>query len=330
MSSSTSSFRSELKVVALVLVALAACELVVRLREQTLSLDVRHIRQIPDISARLAQGGDGQHPHLLRVLFIGNSMTRYGVEPEIVERGMAAQGIAPLRIERVFPDASALPDWYYAFKRFFDAPARAPDVLVVCFAANDLQDSQPVHSWRLAQYYTNLGDVPEVFREDIRDFDSRAEFLLSDASAAFANRTRVRERALDLVIPDYRETAQQINRTQKSQTVEQLARTQPTYRRLARLGQLAKSRGVRVILVAMPERVDYELDPQLQTAVEAAGMSLLDSRTGHGLNHDSYVDEMHLGADGARIYSQFLARQLAPQLQGIFDEKRDAVTATGK
>jgi hypothetical protein len=324
MSSSTSSFRNELKVVALVLVALAACELVVRLREQSLSLDVRHIRQIPDISARLAQG-EG-----LRVLFIGNSMTRYGVEPDIVEREIAAQGIAPLRIERVFPDASALPDWYYAFKRFFDAPTRAPDVLVVCFAANDLQDSQPVHTWRLAQYYTNLRDVPEVFREDIRDFDSRAEFLLSDASVAFANRTRVRERALDLVIPDYRETAQQINRTQKSQTAERLAHTQPTYRRLARLGELAKSRGVRVILVAMPERVDYELDPALPSAVEAAGMTLIDSRAGHGLKPDSYADEMHLGASGARVYSQFLARRLAPTLQGIFDEKRQAVMATGK
>ena len=328
MSSSTSSFRNELKVVALIVVALAACELVVRLREQSLSLDVRHIRQIPDIAARLARGDDGQH--LLRVLFIGNSMTRYGVEPEIVEREMSAQGVAPLRIERVFPDATALPDWYYAFKRYFDAPTRAPDVLVVCFAANDLQDSQPIHSWRLAQYYTNLGDVPEIFREDIRDFDSRAEFLLSDASAAFANRTRVRERALDLLIPNYRETAQQINRTQQTKAGEKLARTQPTYNRLARLGRLAESRGVRVILVAMPERVDYELDPQLQTTAEAAGMTLLDSRAGHGLKPDSYVDEMHLGAGGAAIYSQFLARQLAPTLRGIFDQKRQAVMATGK
>ena len=324
MSSSTSSFRSELKVVALIVVALAACELVVRLREQSLSLDVRHIRQIPDIAARLAEG-DG-----LRVLFIGNSMTRYGVEPEIVEREMASQGIAPLRIERVFPDATALPDWYYAFKRYFDAPVRAPDVLVVCFASYDLQDSQPIHSWRLAQYYTNLGDVPEVFREDIRDFDSRAEFLLSDASAAFANRTRVRERALDLVIPNYRETAQQINRTQQSQAGERLSRKQPTYRRLARLGQLAQSRGVKVILVAMPERVDYELDTQLQPAAEAAGMTLLDSRAGHGLKPDSYVDEMHLGAGGASIYSQFLARQLAPTLRGIFDRKKQSVMATQK
>lgn len=311
--------------VALVLVALAACELVVRLREQSLSLDVRHIRQIPDISARLA-GGDG----LLRVLFIGNSMTRYGVEPEIVEREMSAHGVAPLRLERVFPDATALPDWYYAFKRYFDAPRRAPDVLVVCFAANDLQDSQPIHSWRLAQYYTTFADVPEVFREDIRDFDSRAEFLLSDASAAFANRTRVRERALDIFIPNYRETAQQINRTQQTQAGERLARAQPTYRRLARLGQLAGSRGVRVILVAMPERIEYELDPGLQPAAEAAGMTLIDSRAGHGLKPDSYVDEMHLGEGGARIYSEFLARQLAPKLQGILDAKRQAATAGGK
>ncbi|HKP72947.1 MAG TPA: hypothetical protein VJT82_08420, partial [Pyrinomonadaceae bacterium] len=285
---------------------------------------IRHIRQIPAISERLSQG-EG-----LRVLFIGNSMTRYGVEPEIVEREITAQGVAPLRVELVFPDATALPDWYYAFQHYFTAPGHAPDVLVVCFARNDLQDNLPVQSWRLAQYYTGLRDVPEVFREDLRDFDSRSEFVLSDISAAFANRTRVRERALDLLIPGYRETAQQINRTQQA-TKEKLPHPPPpTYQRLARLGRLAESRGVKVILVAMPEREDYELDPRLQTAVEAAGMTLLDSRAGHGLRPDSYVDEMHLGAGGAVIYSHFLARRLAPKLQGIFDEKRQAVMATGK
>jgi len=324
MSSFTSSFRTELKVLALVVLVLAACELFVRLREQSLSLDVRHIRQIPDISKRLAQG-EG-----FRLLFIGNSMTRYGVEPDIVAREITAQGIAPLRIERVFPDATALPDWYYAFQHYFVAPARAPDVLVVCFANNDLQDNVPVQSWRLAQYYTGLRDVPEVFREDLRDFDSRAEFLLSDFSAAFANRTRVRERALDIIVPFYRHTASQLNLAQQSKTKARQARAEPTYRRLLRLGKLAESRSVKVIFVAMPEREDYELDPHLQSTVEAAGMILVDSREVNGLQPDSYIDEMHLGAGGAHIYSHFLARQLAPRLQKIFDEKRQAVMATGR
>jgi hypothetical protein len=325
MSSSTSSFRSELKVIALVLVVLAACECALRLREQSLSLDVRHIRQIPDISERLARG-EGLH-----LLFIGNSMTRNGVEPEVIEREMGARGIAPLRVERVFPDATALPDWYYAFNRYFPAPQRAPDVLVVCFASRDLEDSQPVHSWRLAQYYTTPRDVPEVFREDIRDFDGRAEFLLSDLSVAFANRARVRDRALDLLVPNYRDAAQQINRSQQSASGEKQAHApQPTYLRLARLGRLAASRGVRVILVAMPQRSDYGLDPGLQTAAEAAGMMLVDGRTGHGLRPDSYVDEMHLDAPGAAVYSHFLALQLAPKLQEVFDEKRRAATAGGE
>ena len=312
MSSSTSSFRTELKVGALVLLVLAGGELFMRLSERLLSLDVQHIRRIPSIAEDMTRG-EGR-----RVLFLGNSMTRNGVDARVVENELRAQGLTePLRIERVYPDATALAEWYYAFNHYFVAAGRLPDVLIIGFAANDLSDNRPPQPSQLAQYYTGARDVPEVFARDVKDFEGRAEFLLSGLSVSFANRTRVRERALDMLIPHYRESAQEINRALQAMKKKGGASFALTYRRLELLGRLAASRGVCVILVAMPQREPYELDPQLQPIIERAGMTFTDARAPSGLGGEGFVDEMHLSPNGAAIYSRYLARQLASPLRYI-------------
>lgn len=297
--------------IALVLLVLAGCELFVRRGERALSRDVQHIRSIPE-TARELTAGEG-----LRVLFLGNSMLRSGVEEPLLEEELRAQGVGPLRVGRVFPDATGLVDWYYAFKHYFVAPRRLPDVLVVCFAARDLEDGRRGQPWRLARYYTAPEDFPEVFAKELPEFDTRAEFSLAYVSAAYANRTRAQTRLLDRIIPHYRETAQQINRAQQQQAPGgHAAAAPPTYERLDRFINLAKGHGVRVIFLAMPLRDEYALDPELRKTIEAAGMTLVDGRHVKGIGAETFEDEMHLNGDGAEIYTRFLARRLAPQLGG--------------
>jgi hypothetical protein len=89
------------------------------------------------------------------------------------------------------------------------------------------------------------------------------------------------------------------------------APTPHTYGRLERLIQLAGQKGVRVIFVAMPLRDAYTMDPLVQKIVEDGGMTFVDCREVAGLGRESYIDEMHLKPEGAAVYSQFLARQLA-------------------
>jgi hypothetical protein len=325
MSLSTSSFKTEAKVVALVLLVLLGCELVVRTREQYLSLDLKHIGEIPAISQNIAAGQG-----LLRVLFIGNSMTRYGVDTGTFEREMQAQGIGPLRVEKVFPDATGLPDWYYAFKHYFVDAGHLPDVLIVSFAARDLQDDYAVEPTRLARYYSSSRDIPEVFSRDVLDFDGRVEFLLSSISSSFANRTRVRTRVLDALVPDYRETAQQLNRDMNRGQSVKAASAPHTYVRLERLIQLASQRGVRVIFVAMPLREAYTLDPLVRKTVEEGGMTFVDCRDVAGLGRESYLDEMHLKPEGAAVYSQFLAHQLAGEFPRTSHTDERLLVTAGK
>lgn len=310
MSLSTSSFRNELRVLAVVLLVLVAGEFVVRVCEKWLSLDVTHIRQIPEISRQMTESRG------TKVLFISNSMLRYGVDPGIFEREMKAHRLGPLSVGRVFPDATALPDWYYAFKHYFVDANRLPDVLIVCFAAKDLQDDLPPVPARLAHNYTSASDIPELFSQDLLDFDHRADFILAELSSAYANRMRVRTRVLDDLIPNYRESAQVMNRTQNS--IKQSAgeggddaSSAPSYQRLGRLISLAREHNVRVIFIAMPLREEYTLDPQIQRIVESQHMSFFDFRAVDGINQVSFVDEMHMTPGGASVYSEFLARQLA-------------------
>ena len=303
MSSSTSSFRAELKVVAVVLLVLAGAEVSMRFGEQFLSRDVKHIQEIPAISRSLA-GGKGE-----KILFIGNSQVRAAINPEVIEQELKARGVAPVHIERVFPDSTSLPDWYRVFKHYFVGTSRLPEVLVLCFSDIALQDSSGIDPTRLGHYYSSPSEMPEIMTEDVHDFESRAEFVLASLSYSFANRMRVRTRALDAIVPDYRDSAQRINRDMKRESYGKLG--PKSYQRLSRFLAMAKSEGVRVVVVAMPQPVVYSLDPQIKTVVEGAGMSFLDCRAVSGISAASFADEMHLATTGASVYSHFLGRELA-------------------
>jgi hypothetical protein len=114
VSSSISSFRSELKVVLVVLVALAACEAGVRKLGPSVSLDDRHCAQIPDIAAGLAR----RRPP--RILFLGNSLTRAGVSLDSFREQLAGTALGEANCAAVFPDNTVVSNWYYLYKcRFF-------------------------------------------------------------------------------------------------------------------------------------------------------------------------------------------------------------------
>jgi hypothetical protein len=305
MSSSTSSFRAELKVLAVVAAVLLSCEAAIRLGERWLSKDLDHISQIPAISQQLSQGAG------VRLLFLGNSLTRKGIDPQVLTPILERQWKTTIQAERVFPGATAIPEWYYAFKHYFVDRGRLPDVLVLSFAEGMLQDDQLLRPALIAHFYSDVSDAPLIFAQDIPEFGDRVEFLLSEVSASFVNRNRVEARVLKGLIPHYQETAEQINGSLNARRAEQRSQMRPAYHRLERLLQLARDHRVQVILVAMPVQAPYLLDPQIVTVAQAAGATLVDCRAVPGLGQERYEDSMHMNAAGAAIFSEALARQLA-------------------
>ena len=292
-----------MKVIALVVSVLVACELGVRVFEKRLVVDAK----TPALLKRLVEG-EGQ-----RVLVLGNSLVRDNVNADILEAEIKAQGVRPVHVERVYWMNTIINDWYYAFKHHCVDTGRLPDVLVVCFSNKHLEDASIQRSL-VARYHSQMRDIPQIFSEDVPDFDGRVEFLLSAGSASFTHRTTVERRVLDAVIPHYRESVTRLNRALRAAANQRLVDYQPTYRRLEQLIQLAQSNGVRVILVAVPVASPYPINSQIMSMAETNGAAFIDSRLVAGLSPESYVDGIHMDSDGAALYSRFLARQLADHL----------------
>lgn len=302
MSSSISSFRAELRVVAVVALVLLTAEVAMRFGEPHLSRDVQHIEEIPAISQSVATS------KTQTILFLGNSQVRAGIDTAVIEQELRAKGVAPVQIERVYPDSTSLSDWYHVFQHYFVRNSSLPKVLVLCFSDVTLQDNRGVDPTRLGHYF-GASEIPEIFRDDVHEFESRAELMAANLSFAFANRMRVRTRALDALVPEYRETAQRINRDINQHIAAAL--TEKSYARLKRFLAMAKQNGVHVVFVAMPLPVFYSLDPQIKSIVEGAGMSFFDCRKVNGIDPQSFADEMHLTNSAAIVYSHFLGSVLA-------------------
>lgn len=304
MSSSTSNFRTELKVLCVVALLLAVCELGVRRLEKLTSRDLK----VPTIAWRLAEG-EG-----VRVLVLGNSLVREGLRLHLFRQELSEQSVENVRVEFVSSVNTLVGDWYYVFKHHFVDAKLRPDVLVVCFALNHLQDA-PIQRTLIARYHSGATDIPQIFVDDVRDFDNRVGFLLSAVFASYANRSNVTRRFLRAFVPHYTESAQRINKALLAGPRAHREEVQPTYQRLEKLIRMAESHGVRVILVAMPVGSSYEIDARVESLAKDAGTLFIDTRVVPGLGDDGYIDGMHMNNSGAAIYSRFLAHQLAQYLK---------------
>lgn len=297
---------TETRVVLSLLALLGVCEASMRLYGVRLSKDIQHLEQLDEIAARIAAPASGGET---RVLFLGNSLTRFGVDPEEFARAAAEQGLAPLRIEKIMPDNTALADWYYAYRAFFAAEDRAPDLLVIGFQGGHLRDAASQHPERLARFYCRPEDFPELCARDLLTFESRAGFGAASLSALICNRDRIESRVLARLIPGYEEGIQELNRRVRGgeSTINTAA---PAYDRLRRLLDVAAEDGVRVVLAAMPVPQSYEIDPELPRLAAECGARLIDCRHVPGVSADMFPDGLHMDAGAARLYSRYLAGQL--------------------
>ncbi len=322
MSLSTFSFKNELKAIALALALLLVSEIGVRSLESSLSLDVQHFNNIPSIVNRLTAWPG------TRVLFLGNSMTREGVDVKTVETTLTEQGVDVnnLAVERAYPDSSRLLDWHYLYQKYLGRKSKLPDILVIGFAQRGLDDA-PADSdqvRRIARNFAALQDVPELFSLEFTTPSQRGDYLIANAFTSFAVRERIRLRLLDALIPNFRQTQRELNESQKEQqtaTVQpdnlQSAPSRATYTWLARFLKMANTRAVEVVFVAMPVRHFYEFDQRLPSVINQAGAHLIDLRSVPGLDAGKYRDALHMTPQGAQIYSRALAHELAPLLQRI-------------
>lgn len=305
---------SEWRVVLMVLAIFAIYELGFRLAGDRLSKDIAHLQAFGHIASDLnAQAQNGE----TRVLFLGNSLTRYGVDTELFEQVLREQFGEEVRAAKVNPDNTALADWFYAYRTYFSRAEQVPEVLIIGFEGGHLRDAASNHPDRLARYYCTWEDCPDLQRRDVQGFEASVGYVLSSLSAAFGNRDRLQRRVLDTLIPDYRPGMDELNRRMNAQRapvtpVDQ--QLEPSYSRLLELIALAERDGVQVILAAMPVPEAYEFDTGLLEVVHSTSARLVDCRTVTGITLPMFFDGLHMDEHAQQLYTRALADKCGPLL----------------
>jgi hypothetical protein len=296
MSSFISNFRQEAGALALVLLVLAGCELGLRASIRRVSIDVRHIEQIPRIVSDLSAAPPPT------VLFLGNSLTRAGVDVDSL-------GLGKAHVALLYPDDTAIADWLYLYKRRVRAAGAQPDLVLVPFSGDQLSDAAPVHTDRLGSL-GGLGLLPEACAHDARDLGGRVSYVLGALSSAYANRDRVRTEVLRAVIPGYRQSAETLNKSLRAGAAASSGRALLHYTRLERLLESSKGTRTRIAFVRMPVPSPGPIDPGLELVLREHGAPLLDLRRVTGVTDAAYLDGYHLAPHGAALFSRELSRRL--------------------
>ncbi|TWT59395.1 hypothetical protein [Rubinisphaera italica] len=305
--------RAEWGVLLIVLVTFLALESVFRFRGEILSKDIAHLNSFEQISRELAEAAQ---PNELRTLFLGNSLTRYGIDQELFTQIVADDYDLTVKTVKMNPDNTALADWFYAYQTYFKKAGRPPEVMIVGFEGNHLRDAPSNHLDRLAYYYGAGNDPEDLGRFDLKTLEQKISFQLCRVSAAMANRDRLQRRVLDQVIPQYREGMDQLNGRLQIATSAS-PKVQVSYERLLKFIALAEQDDVQVILVAMPVPEYYEFDSALLEVVSSTSAQLIDCRLIPGLTNEMFFDGLHMDEQASRIYTTALAEKIGLDLKSM-------------
>lgn len=302
------------------LLIFASLEIFTRTWLFSASKDFRRFRSYPERARVLSEA-----PRGLRIGLIGNSATDRGVDARVVEEALDRAG-KPARADLFVADQSRIDTWRFVFERFFAAPGLRPDLVVVTFYEDDLEDGNPIEIGRLAQFFTTVHDWPEVMSVNLHHVDDGVTFVLSSGWATFAASDRVRERLLETLVPDFRSHSERVNDVlfehQRRRGPAGRSTRTPSFVALRRLLDRAAETGIGLCFVAYPtldaaEGSRYELSPGLLEVLQNAGAGLLDLRSVPALGPEYYADDVHLTEPGRQIYSRMLGGALA---SAIVDE----------
>jgi hypothetical protein len=234
----------------------------------------------------------------LRVALLGNSATDRGVDPVLLAGQMSDLSGRSVYVEKFVADRAGVNTWYYMAKHYFWRHGRSPDWIVVNFFDSSLQDRPPMDVGRLAYFFTESEDWPELCDVDLSTTADRADFLLSKYWFTYAARDRIKDRILAGLAPGYKEVAGELNASQfrggKSGSVMGAA----SYRALGRFLGAARNRNTKVCFVSFPPRLSdgppYDIDDNAVRVIHDFGMEFIDLRRVPELRPEFYADRIHL------------------------------------
>lgn len=290
--------RRELRALAVAVALLLVAEAGLRLGSTRLTADAQHIADMPALLVGL--DADESPPD---VLFVGNSITRRGIDLEVFADDLAVNAVA------LHPDDTTIAEWPFLYDHFVASDGYRPDVVVVPFVQGQLRDDRPLNPDRIGRDYTAVADLFDRWRE-VDTFSERVDLTGSYASSVYGNRERVSRRFFDLV-PGYRDLARDINDLGVGDRDTSDDQQAGTYERLRGLRDAVVAGGGRLVVVAMPTMADYDIEPELVAALDELGVALVDQRDADGLTPELFRDNLHLDDNGAALVTAAIRLDLA-------------------
>jgi hypothetical protein len=318
MNSSTSSSKNEWKVVLVVLLAIAACELGVRALAGESAND-RHHEEIPAIAAELNSSAAP------RLLFLGNSLTRLGIRADSFTEELEKRNLRVGGMAKVTPDSSIVAQWYSLYDGYFskEVTESPPNCVVVTFVNEYLSDQAPSRHRHSALVVRGPKQIWDVLRHDIHSFDEGADFVVACFSKSVAHQESIKDRLLAAAVPSYKEEKQRLNRLRRASVVTARKtgdeKFKYTYANLRRFMQLMRESGSHAVFCYIPIPGTPILDEQLPREIEQGSMTFIDFRALYERTQGHYPDNYHMDSFAADIYSRAVADALAERK--LFESK---------
>jgi hypothetical protein len=300
-------FRTDIVVVFCIIFLMVVFEISMRGLQSSISGDLKFLQTIPQFALDLdtAKG--------TTILFMGNSLVGEGIDRDLIREDLSQNGKGPMWAGKVVPDATGLADWYFIYKNLFLNKRHIPKIMVIGFAwRNALQDGA-IPSTRIIHFACRFSDLSELSLFGITGPEKTSEFFLAKASFVFANHAVIRNRFLDLIIPDYRNGTRIVNEASNVPRHGQIKAPASTYVALQRFIKILRNDNVLPVFVAMPVKAPYDINPELQRILSEECI-LIDCREVSGLKNDMFVDPIHLGQSGRTILSHDLANKMKTEI----------------
>lgn len=320
-SSRNSSRRNEIIVWLGVLACLFVTEIFLRIYEPKLSIDVAHIRGTAKTAGRIAEG---RLQGRTQVLFIGNSLTRAGVDSELLNSLNNSTGNKGVDFHYFYPDGGNVGAWKMAWPRYFKGHDPKPDLVVLCGGRSHFRDIgiDPVIA---GAYYLSWRQLPSVFHKDYPRFDDKMRLVASKVSVGFANRGRVQRRVRDIILPHNRAVLWDMATTEEGGEV--VTPLPETSRSLEELLSSIRDDDVEIAVVSMPSYRDYQIPDGRQRLIESYGAHYFDLKSPDGIESKHYYDKAHLDEEGAEIFTRALFERIGPILARLSQEPRTEVNS---
>ena len=294
--------KAEWKVLLSLAGVLLLLEVAARIVEERLSKDVSHLRSLPAEAERFRDAP----PESLKILVLGNSLARCGVDCGVLAAGLEKKGGRPVVVAGMHPDGSRIEEWFFGYRKYFAEAQTSPDVVLLVTGRLHLNDHLQSAS-DMGAFYVRTTDVPLFAERHLRNVETISQFFLGKVVALFAHRERVEPLVFYNYVPSYEGTAQAINRQSAENAGGSAAGLLDHCETFESFAAELRESGVRLVVVTAPLPQPYQLPEIVQRIARAEGAMIIDAGADLLLPPSRFPDDYHLDSEGAKLLAEYIA-----------------------